>query len=93
MDEVIFEEFKGTGNMELHLSRKIAERRIFPAIEFNRSGTRKDDLLMSPEEHQKTWMLRKVLNPMGEVEAMEWLIDKLGVAKTNEEFFEIMKRS
>ena len=79
--------------MELHLSRKIAERRIFPAIEFNRSGTRKDDLLMSPEEHQKTWMLRKVLNPMGEVEAMEWLIDKLGVAKTNEEFFEIMKRS
>lgn len=93
MDEVIFEEFKGTGNMELHLSRKIAERRIFPAIEFNRSGTRKDDLLMSPEEHQKTWMLRKVLNPMGEVEAIEWLIDKLSVAKTNEEFFEIMKRS
>ncbi len=79
--------------MELHLSRKIAERRIFPAIEFNRSGTRKDDLLMSPEEHQKTWMLRKVLNPMGEVEAIEWLIDKLSVAKTNEEFFEIMKRS
>jgi len=92
MDEVIFEEFKGTGNMELHLSRKIAERRVFPAIDFNRSGTRKDDLLMSPEEHQKTWMLRKVINPMGEVEAMEWLIDKLGVAKTNEEFFEIMKR-
>ena len=87
-----FEEFKGTGNMELHLSRKIAERRVFPAIDFNRSGTRKDDLLMSPEEHQKTWMLRKVINPMGEVEAMEWLIDKLGVAKTNEEFFEIMKR-
>ena len=93
LDDVVYEEFKGTGNMELHLSRKIAERRIFPAIEFNRSGTRKDDLLLSPEEHQKTWMLRKVLNPMGEVEAIEWLIDKLSVAKTNEEFFEIMKRS
>ncbi|VEI44629.1 transcription termination factor Rho [Actinobacillus equuli] len=86
MDEVIFEEFKGTGNMELHLSRKIAERRVFPAIEFNRSGTRKDDLLMSPEEHRNAWMLRKVLNPMDEVAAMEWLIDKLSVAKTNEEF-------
>lgn len=92
MDEVIFEEFKGTGNMELHLSRKIAERRVFPAIEFNRSGTRKDDLLMPPEEHRNAWMLRKVINPMEEVSAMEWLIDKLGVAKTNEEFFEVMKR-
>ncbi|MDH2999134.1 transcription termination factor Rho [Pasteurellaceae bacterium LFhippo2] len=93
MDEVIFEEFKGTGNMELHLSRKIAERRVFPAIDFNRSGTRKEDLLTSPDELQKMWILRKILNPMGEVEAMEFLIDKLMVAKTNDEFFEVMKRS
>ncbi|MDU3900373.1 MAG: transcription termination factor Rho [Haemophilus haemolyticus] len=93
MDEVIFEECKGTGNMELHLSRKIAEKRVFPAIDFNRSGTRKEDLLTSPEELQKMWILRKILNPMGEVEAMEFLIDKLMVAKTNEEFFEVMKRS
>ena len=87
MDEVIFEEFKGTGNMELHLSRKIAEKRVFPAIDFNRSGTRKEDLLTTPDELQKMWILRKILNPMGEVEAMEFLIDKLMVAKTNDEFF------
>ena len=93
MDEVIFEEFKGTGNMELHLSRKIAEKRVFPAIDFNRSGTRKEDLLTSPEELQKMWILRKILNPMDEVDAMEFLIDKLMMAKTNEEFFEVMKRS
>lgn len=86
MDEVIFEEFKGTGNMELHLSRKIAEKRVFPAIDFNRSGTRKEDLLTSPDELQKMWILRKILHPMGEVEAMEFLIDKLMVAKTNDEF-------
>lgn len=93
MDEVIFEEFKGTGNMELHLSRKIAEKRVFPAIDFNPSGTRKEDLLTTPEELQKMWILRKILNPMGEVEAMEFLIDKLMMAKTNDEFFDIMKRS
>lgn len=93
MDEVIFEEFKGTGNMELHLSRKIAERRVFPAIDFNRSGTRKEDLLTTPDELQKMWILRKILNPMDEIAAMEFLIDKLMVAKTNEEFFEVMKRS
>ncbi|HDR0633340.1 TPA: transcription termination factor Rho [Pasteurella multocida] len=93
MDEVIFEEFKGTGNMELHLSRKIAEKRVFPAIDFNRSGTRKEDLLTSSDELQKMWILRKILHPMGEVEAMEFLIDKLMVAKTNDEFFEMMKRS
>lgn len=86
MDEVIFEEFKGTGNMELHLSRKIAEKRVFPAIDFNRSGTRKEDLLTSPEELQKMWILRKILNPMGEVEAMEFLIDKLMVAKPMKSF-------
>ena len=93
MDEVIFEEFKGTGNMELHLSRKIAERRVFPAIDFKRSGTRKEDLLTTSDELQKMWILRKILNPMDEVDAMEFLIDKLMMAKTNEEFFELMKRS
>ncbi|WP_134079138.1 transcription termination factor Rho [Haemophilus haemolyticus] len=93
MDEVIFEEFKGTGNMELHLSRKIAERRVFPAIDFKRSGTRKEDLLTTSDELQKMWILRKILNPMDEVDAMEFLIDKLMIAKTNEEFFEVMKRS
>ncbi|KKZ57464.1 transcription termination factor Rho [Haemophilus haemolyticus] len=93
MDEVIFEEFKGTGNMELHLSRKISERRVFPAIDFKRSGTRKEDLLTTSDELQKMWILRKILNPMDEVDAMEFLIDKLMMAKTNEEFFEVMKRS
>ncbi|MBR0573317.1 MULTISPECIES: transcription termination factor Rho [Pasteurellaceae] len=93
MDEVIFEEFKGTGNMELHLSRKIAEKRVFPAINFNPSGTRKEDLITTPDELQKMWVLRKIINPMDEVSAMEFLIDKLMVAKTNNEFFEIMKRS
>lgn len=93
MDEVIFEEFKGTGNMELHLSRKIAERRVFPAIDFKRSGTRKEDLLTTADELQKMWILRKILNPMDEVDAMEFLINKLMMAKTNEEFFEVMKRS
>ncbi|WP_105895801.1 transcription termination factor Rho [Haemophilus influenzae] len=93
MDEVIFEEFKGTGNMELHLSRKIAERRVFPAIDFKRSGTRKEDLLTTADELQKMWIFRKILNPMDEVDAMEFLIDKLMMAKTNEEFFEVMKRS
>lgn len=93
MDEVIYEEFKGTGNMELHLSRKIAEKRVFPAIDFNSSGTRKEELLTTPDELQKMWILRKIVHPMGEIEAMEFLIDKLSMAKTNEEFFEIMKRS
>ena len=92
MDEVIYEEFKGTGNIELHLSRKIAERRIFPAIEFNRSGTRREELLASPEELQKMWILRKILHPMDETDCMEFLIDKLSMTKTNDEFFESMKR-
>ncbi|EGM78756.1 MAG: transcription termination factor Rho [Gammaproteobacteria bacterium] len=92
MDEVIYEEFKGTGNMELHLSRKIAERRIFPAIEFNRSGTRREELLASPEELQKMWILRKILHPMDETDCMEFLIDKLSMTKTNDEFFDSMKR-
>ena len=92
MDEVIYEEFKGTGNMELHLSRKIAERRVFPAIDFNRSGTRREELLASPEELQKMWILRKILNPMDETECMEFLIDRLLMTKTNDEFFDAMKR-
>ncbi|MGX5175512.1 transcription termination factor Rho [Aliikangiella sp. IMCC44653] len=92
MDEVIYEEFKGTGNMELHLDRKIAEKRVFPAINFNRSGTRKEDLLTSTEELQKMWILRKIIHPMQEIEAMEFLVDKLALTKTNEEFFNSMKR-
>ncbi|RVT44373.1 transcription termination factor Rho [Rheinheimera sediminis] len=92
MDEVIYEEFKGTGNMELHLSRKIAERRVFPAIDFNRSGTRREELLASAEELQKMWILRKILHPMDETDCMEFLIDKLSMTKTNDEFFESMKR-
>ncbi len=92
MDEVIYEEFKGTGNMELHLDRKIAEKRVFPAININRSGTRKEDLLTSPEELQKMWILRKIVHPMQEIEAMEFLVDKLALTKTNDEFFESMKR-
>ncbi|MDH5433827.1 MAG: transcription termination factor Rho [Gammaproteobacteria bacterium] len=92
MDEVIYEEFKGTGNLELHLDRKIAEKRVFPAINFNRSGTRKEDLLTTPEELQKMWILRKIIHPMQEIEAMEFLVDKLALTKTNEQFFESMKR-
>jgi transcription termination factor Rho len=93
MDEVIYEEFKGTGNMELHLDRKIAEKRVFPAINFNRSGTRKEDLLTTPEELQKMWILRKIIHPMQEIEAMEFLVDKLALTKTNDEFFNSMKRN
>ena len=93
MDEVIFEEFKGTGNMELHLSRKIAEKRVYPAIDVTRSGTRREELLTTPDELQKMWILRKFVHPMGEIEAMEFLIDKLSLTKTNEEFFEAMKRT
>lgn len=93
MDEVIYEEFKGTGNMELHLSRKIAEKRVFPAIDYNRSGTRKEELLTSQDELQKMWILRKIIHPMGEIDAMEFLISKLAMTKTNEEFFDFMKRA
>ena len=92
MDEVIYEEFKGTGNMELHLSRKIAEKRVFPAIHFNRSGTRREELLTKPDELQKMWILRKIVHEMGEIDAMEFLIDKLAMTKTNNEFFDSMKR-
>ncbi len=92
MDEVIYEEFKGTGNMELHLHRKIAEKRVFPAIDFNRSGTRREELLTSQDELQKMWILRKIVHEMSEIDAMEFLINKLSMTKTNDEFFNAMKR-
>ena len=92
MDDVIYEEFKGTGNMEVHLDRRIAEKRIFPAININRSGTRREELLMPQAELQKMWILRKILHPMDELAAMEFLLDKLKVSKTNEEFFDSMKK-
>ncbi|OOZ25567.1 transcription termination factor Rho [Solemya velum gill symbiont] len=92
MDDVIYEEFKGTGNMEVHLDRRIAEKRIFPSININRSGTRREDLLMPAAELQKMWILRKILHPMDEVAAMEFLFDKLKQTKTNDEFFESMKK-
>ena len=92
MDDVIFEEFKGTGNMEVHLDRRIAEKRVFPAININRSGTRKEDLLTSPEELKKIWVLRKLLHPMDEIAAVEFLLGKLKDTKTNDAFFESMKR-
>jgi transcription termination factor Rho len=90
MDEVIFEEFKGTGNMELHLDRKLADRRLFPAIDITRSGTRKEELIVNPEEIKRMWMLRKVLNEMNPVEAMELLKNRLAKSKTNAEFLMTM---
>jgi len=87
MDEVIYQEFKGTGNMELHLERRLSEKRIFPAININASGTRREELITDEKELQKMWILRKVLHPMDTVEAAEFLIDKLKLTKTNEEFF------
>ena len=90
MDEVIFEEFKGTGNMELHLDRKLADRRLFPAIDITRSGTRKEELIVNPEEIKRMWLLRKVLNEMNPVEAMELLKNRLSKSKTNAEFLMTM---
>lgn len=92
MDDVIYEEFKGTGNMEIHLDRRIAERRIFPAININRTGTRREELLASTEEIQKMWILRKLLHPMDDLAAIEFLLDRLRATKTNEDFFDSMKR-
>ena len=92
MDEVIYEEFKGTGNMELHLDRKISEKRVFPAIHINRSGTRREELLMDPEELQKVWILRKFLHSMDEIEAMEFVLGRMQSSKTNLEFFDQMKK-
>ena len=91
MDEVIYEEFKGTGNQELHLERRIAEKRVFPAINIRRSGTRREDLLMSEEELQRVWILRKLLHDMDDLNAIEFLLDKLKDTKTNDEFFMSMK--
>ena len=92
MDDVIYEEFKGTGNMEVHLDRRVAEKRIFPAININRSGTRREELLIPAAELQKIWILRKILHPMDELAAMEFLYDKLKVTKSNEEFFNSMNK-
>jgi len=92
MDDVIYEEFKGTGNMELHLDRRIAEKRVYPSININRSGTRREEKITKQDELQKMWILRKLLHPMDELAAMEFLLDKLKDTKTNDEFFDSMKR-
>ena len=92
MDDVIYEEFKGTGNMEIHLDRKMAEKRLYPAINVNRSGTRREELLIPQEVLQKIWVLRKLLYPMDDMEAMEFLIDKVRAAKNNADFFDSMRR-
>lgn len=92
MDDVIFEEFKGTGNMEVHLDRKLVDKRIFPSIDINSSGTRKEELLLDTETLNKTWILRKVLNPLSTVESMEFLLSKLKTTKTNKEFLEMMNK-
>ena len=91
MDEVIYEEFKGTGNSEIHLNRKLAEKRIYPAIDITRSGTRREELLTKADELQRMWILRKIVHPMGETGATEFMIDKLGLSKTNDDFFTAMK--
>jgi transcription termination factor Rho len=92
MDDVIYEEFKGTGNMEIHLDRRMAEKRIYPSINVNRSGTRREELLLKPDILQKVWILRKLLYPMDELEAMEFLLDKVKQTKTNSDFFDSMRR-
>ncbi|WP_373741328.1 transcription termination factor Rho [Neisseria sp.] len=91
MDDVIFEEFKGTGNMELNLDRRIAEKRVFPAVNINKSGTRREELLVPNDQLQRMWLLRKFLHPMDEIEATEFLVDKLKKSKDNNEFFELMR--
>ncbi|MDG4553770.1 MAG: transcription termination factor Rho [Candidatus Competibacter sp.] len=92
MDDVIYEEFKGTGNMEIHLDRRISEKRVFPAIDINRSGTRREELLTEADDLQKMWILRKLLHPMDELQAMEFMLERLKSTKTNKDFFESMKR-
>jgi transcription termination factor Rho len=93
MDEVIFEEFKGTGNMEVNLDRRIAEKRVYPAINFNKSGTRREELLTKKDELQRMWILRKIMHPMDELAAMEFLSERLKDTKTNEAFFKAMKKN
>lgn len=90
MDDVIFEEFKGTGNMEVHLERKLVEKRVFPAIDINRSGTRKEELLMPKDELNRVWVLRKVLNPLSAVETMELMLERLSKKRSNREFLASM---
>ena len=92
MDDVIYEEFKGTGNMEIHLDRRLAEKRVYPAININRSGTRREELLIEAGELQKLWILRKLLHPMDDLEGSEFLLDKLKATKNNAEFFDSMRR-
>lgn len=92
MDDVIYEEFKGTGNMEVHLERRLAEKRVYPSINLNKSGTRREELLIKPEILQKVWVLRKFIHDMDEVEAMEFLLDKVRQTKSNSEFFDMMRR-
>jgi transcription termination factor Rho len=92
MDEVIFEEFKGTGNMEINLDRRLVDKRTFPAMDINRSATRKEELLIEEADLNRIWILRKVLSQLGEVEAMELLIDKLGKMKTNQDFLNAMSK-
>ena len=92
MDEVIYEEFKGTGNCEIHLDRRMAEKRVYPSILINKSGTRREELLLKPEILQKTWILRKLLYPMDEIEAMEFILDKMKSSKNNLDFFDMMRR-
>jgi len=92
MDDVIYEEFKGTGNMEVHLERRLAEKRVYPAINLNKSGTRREELLIKPDILQKVWILRKFIHDMDEVEAMEFLLDKVRQTKSNSEFFDMMRR-
>jgi transcription termination factor Rho len=90
MDEVIFEEFKGTGNSEIILDRKVADKRTFPALDITRSGTRKEELLVAPDMLKKTYVLRRILTPMGTVDAIEFLLDKFRQTKTNSDFFDSM---
>jgi len=92
MDDVIFEEFKGTGNMEIHLDRKLVDKRVFPAIDIIKSGTRKEELLIPKEDLNRIWVLRKVLTPLSPVEAMELLLDKMGKTKSNNEFLSAMQK-
>ncbi|MCE2832149.1 MAG: transcription termination factor Rho, partial [Oxalobacteraceae bacterium] len=92
MDDVIYEEFKGTGNMEVHLERRLAEKRVYPALNLNKSGTRREELLIKADVLQKIWILRKLLYGMDEIEAMEFILDKMKATKTNVEFFDMMRR-
>jgi len=92
MDSVIFEEFKGTGNQEITLERDLAEKRVFPAINIKKSGTRREELLMKPEKMQRVWILRKFIHDMDEVESMEFILDKIKSTKNNDQFFDMMKK-